>query len=43
MTKEDYFSELNAFEERDIIVNKGTEEPFSGKYNNHFDTWSFYL
>ena len=36
MTKEDYFSDLNE-EERDIIVNKGTETPFSGKYNNHYD------
>ena len=40
MTKEDYFSELNA-EERDVIVNKVTEEPFSGKYNNHFDAGVF--
>ena len=40
MTKEDYFLKLNA-EERDIIVNKGTETPFSGKYNNHFDAGVF--
>ena len=40
MTKEDYFSDLNE-EERDIIVNKGTETPFSGKYNNHFDAGVF--
>lgn len=24
-------------EESDIIINKGTEPPFSGKYNNHFE------
>jgi len=40
MTKEDYFSDLNE-EERDIIINKGTETPFSGKYNNHFDAGVF--
>ena len=36
MNKKDFFLDLSK-EERDIIVNKGTEEPFSGKYNNHFD------
>ena len=40
MIEEDYFSDLNE-EERDIIVNKGTETPFSGKYNNHFDAGVF--
>ncbi len=40
MTKDDYFSDLNE-KERDIIVYKGTETPFSGKYNNHFDAGVF--
>ena len=30
-----YFEKLNA-EEREIIVNKGTELPFSGLYNDHY-------
>ena len=28
-------------EERDIIVNKGTEPPFTGKYNDHFEAGEF--
>ena len=28
------FNELNAEEQR-VILNKGTERPFTGKYNNH--------
>ena len=28
------FNKLNAEEER-VILNKGTERPFTGKYNNH--------
>ena len=34
--KKDFFSELN-FSERNVIVNKGTERPFSGKYNDFFE------
>ena len=30
-----YFSTLTK-EEHEIIVNKGTEKPFSGKYNNFY-------
>ena len=35
MQQEDFFKKLS-LEEREIIVNKGTEKPFSGEYNNHF-------
>ena len=38
--KKDFFSELN-FKERNIIVNKGTERPFSGKYNDFFDEGTY--
>jgi len=31
----DYFNKLNE-QERNIIVEKGTEPPFSGEYNNFF-------
>ena len=34
--KKDFFSKLN-FKERNVILNKGTERPFSGKYNNFFE------
>ena len=33
--KVDYFEKLNS-KERDVIVNKGTEYPNTGKYNKHF-------
>lgn len=33
--EEKYFEGLSS-EEREIIVNKGTELPFSGLYNDHF-------
>ena len=33
--KADFFDKLTP-NERDVIVNKGTEYPNSGKYNNHF-------
>ncbi|MDC0249375.1 bifunctional methionine sulfoxide reductase B/A protein [Flavobacteriales bacterium] len=36
----DYFSHLNATEKR-ILKNKGTEEPFSGEYNEHFEPGIF--
>ena len=35
MQQKDFFKKLSP-EEREIIVNKGTEKPFSGEYNNHF-------
>ncbi len=38
--KKDFFSELN-FREKNIIVNKGTERPFSGKYNDFFDEGTY--
>ena len=38
--KKDFFSELN-FRERNIIVNKGTERPFSGKYNDFFEKGTY--
>ena len=34
--KIDYFKNLNS-KERNIIVNKGTEYPYTGKYNKHFE------
>ena len=37
---EDYFSHLNA-EEQHILKNKGTEEPFTGEYNEHFEAGIF--
>jgi len=30
------FNRLTAGEKR-VIINKGTEKPFSGKYNKHFE------
>ena len=33
--KVDYFEKLNK-KERNVIVNKGTEYPNTGKYNKHF-------
>ena len=35
-----YFKNLTN-EERDIIANKGTEAPFSGEYNDHFEQGYF--
>ena len=32
---EEQFSHLSE-EEKEILINKGTEKPFSGEYNNHF-------
>lgn len=37
---EDYFSHLNR-REKQILVEKGTETPFSGEYNNHFQAGIF--
>ena len=34
--KSDYFKKLNS-KERNVIVNKGTEYPNTGKYNKHFE------
>ena len=39
MTK-DYFSHLTA-EEQDILKDKGTEAPFTGEYNDHFEAGIF--
>jgi len=36
----DYFSHLNA-EEQHILKNKGTEAPFTGEYNEHFEAGIF--
>ena len=36
----DYFSSLTS-EEKHIIKDKGTEAPFTGKYNNHFEAGIF--
>ena len=36
----DYFSGLTP-KEREIIVDKGTESPFTGKYNDHFEAGVF--
>ena len=38
--KNKYFKNLTD-EERDILANKGTEAPFSGEYNNHFEKGYF--
>ena len=35
-----YFKNLTN-EEREIIANKGTEAPFSGEYNDHFEQGYF--
>ena len=40
MNNKDFFLDLSK-EERDIIVNKGTEPPFTGKYNDHFEPGIF--
>ena len=40
MSEQDIFSNLTQ-QEREIIVNKGTEAPFSGEYNDHFDAGIF--
>tara|TARA_B100000700_G_scaffold301696_1_gene371211 strand:+ start:1238 stop:2080 length:843 start_codon:yes stop_codon:yes gene_type:complete len=37
---DDYFSRLSE-KEKDIIVNKGTERPFSGEYNDFFEAGVF--
>ena len=35
-SKVDYFKKLNS-KEKNVIVNKGTEYPFTGEYNKHFE------
>ena len=40
--KKNYFEFLTN-QEKEIIVNKGTESPFSGEYNNHFDAGILYV
>ena len=32
----DYFKNLTSKERKKIIVDKGTERPYTGKYNNHY-------
>ena len=39
--KVDYFDKLSS-KEREVIVNKGTEYPNSGKYNKHFKKGVYY-
>ncbi len=34
--KQDFFEGLN-HEEKRVIVDKGTERPFSGEYNDHYE------
>ena len=34
--KKDYIKKLNS-EEFEVLVNKGTEKPFSGKYNDYYE------
>ena len=36
MQQKDFFQKLSLVV-REIIVNKGTEKPFSGEYNNLFE------
>ena len=38
--KKDFFKNLNK-DEYEIIVNKGTEAPFSGEYNDHYESGYF--
>lgn len=38
--KEEYFLHLTS-EEKKVLIDKGTEAPFSGKYNNFFDAGIF--
>ena len=40
MPKKSFFNNLSS-QERKIIVEGGTEKPFSGKYNNHFEAGVF--
>ena len=39
--KPDYFKKLNS-KERNVIVNKGTEYPNTGKYNKHFEKGTYH-
>lgn len=39
--KKDFFKNLNA-KERNVIVNKGTEYPNTGKYNKHFEKGTYH-
>ena len=39
--KQDFFKNLNS-KERNVIVNKGTEYPNTGKYNKHFELGTYH-
>ncbi len=39
--KIDYFKNLNS-KERNVIVDKGTEYPYTGKYNSHFEEGTYH-
>ena len=39
--KIDYFKNLNS-KERNVIVDKGTESPYTGKYNSHFEEGTYH-
>ena len=40
-TEVNYFKKLNS-KEKNVIVNKGTEYPFTGEYNKHFELGSYH-
>jgi methionine-R-sulfoxide reductase len=37
---QDFFNHLNQ-EEKRVIVDKGTEQPFSGEYNDHYESGTY--
>ena len=39
--KQDFFKNLTS-KERNVIVNKGTEYPNTGKYNKHFELGTYH-
>ena len=40
LQSKDYFKNLTS-KERKIIVDKGTERPYTGKYNNHYEKGTY--